>query len=562
MNRLNTSKKVRIPFLRGLLSVILALTMTACGAETGQSSVTTGTRPAGGEVSLLDQYAPIEGKRYTISFVAYQLAPVNENARMLEYWNEVFNVDLDLWNIDANQWNEVLNLKFVSGDIPDMIRITDMMNLDNYVKQDLLAAIPEDVLDAFAPKTVAALEAEYPGILKYGKKDGLRYGIPSEVRLSNRYRAPLVYRGDWLSAIGLTKPPETLTEFTSVMTRFALDDPDKNGRKDTYGLSKDGMSAVFGAHGVIFNNNWDSELGFWLEDNGNLSCSGVMPGLKDALALLSQWYADGILDPEFITGENTGGYWALSHAFINGRIGFTTHGAYYHWIPAVGSLYIPPHNAGELYKKNPAAARSLKYGMPLAGPAGQSGIQQSNLFPGGYVGFGRQLDDEPDKMGKLLQMIDTLCATSFSNFANAWYGIEGEHFHYNLFGVPIPDDIYVDGKELSKIGAHVIMLPVMLMQFIEEGENRSKSPEALLYKKWIADNRFSEGGVTNKLVVTTPALNKYKAELVKMQAEMIVSIITGDLPVDSFDAYVAKWRKSGGALVEQEINDWYHTLDQ
>ena len=48
-----------------------------------------------------------------------------------------------------------------------------------------------------------------------------------------------------------------------------------------------------------------------------------MPKAKEALALLNRLYKDGVLDPEFITGENQGGYWALSHAFINQRIGLS-----------------------------------------------------------------------------------------------------------------------------------------------------------------------------------------------------------------------------------------------
>ena len=48
-----------------------------------------------------------------------------------------------------------------------------------------------------------------------------------------------------------------------------------------------------------------------------------MPHNKEALALVKQLYDDGVLDPEFITGENQGGYWAISHSFVNGRIGVT-----------------------------------------------------------------------------------------------------------------------------------------------------------------------------------------------------------------------------------------------
>ena len=54
--------------------------------------------------------------------------------------------------------------------------------------------------------------------------------------------------------------------------------------------------------------------------------------MKEALTYLRKWYKDGVIDPEFVTGENKGGYKHLSHAFINGKIGMTSMGNYYHWV--------------------------------------------------------------------------------------------------------------------------------------------------------------------------------------------------------------------------------------
>ena len=50
-------------------------------------------------------------------------------------------------------------------------------------------------------------------------------------------------------------------------------------------------------------------------------CGNRHPEMKEALERIAKWYQDGVIDPEFVTGENQGGYWALSHSFINGRIG-------------------------------------------------------------------------------------------------------------------------------------------------------------------------------------------------------------------------------------------------
>lgn len=55
--------------------------------------------------------------------------------------------------------------------------------------------------------------------------------------------------------------------------------------------------------------------------------------MKQALEVLHKWYVDGVLDPEFVTGENEGGYWAITHKFLNNQIGYTNMGNFYHWLP-------------------------------------------------------------------------------------------------------------------------------------------------------------------------------------------------------------------------------------
>lgn len=49
----------------------------------------------------------------------------------------------------------------------------------------------------------------------------------------------------------------------------------------------------------------------WTEKDGKLVYGAVQPEIKEALTLLNKRYKDGVIDPEFITGENNGGYWAL-----------------------------------------------------------------------------------------------------------------------------------------------------------------------------------------------------------------------------------------------------------
>ena len=118
----------------------------------------------------------------------------------------------------------------------------------------------------------------------------------------------------------------TLAECEEVFYKMANEDPDGNGVKDTYALSNTGLLPIYGAFGAIPDR--------WVDDGeGNLIYGAVHPGMKDALTLLAKWYKDGLIDPEFVTGENAGGHWSLSIPFENGVVGFSSPGAFYQQTP-------------------------------------------------------------------------------------------------------------------------------------------------------------------------------------------------------------------------------------
>lgn len=78
--------------------------------------------------------------------------------------------------------------------------------------------------------------------------DGKNYGIP---RIYGEGGSPFLpaYNNEWLKNIGYDAPPTTLEELEDVLTKFRNDDPDQNGKKDTYGMSargKDGQSRYAG----------------------------------------------------------------------------------------------------------------------------------------------------------------------------------------------------------------------------------------------------------------------------------------------------------------------------
>ena len=227
------------------------------------------------------------------------------------------------------------------------------------------------------------MEYEDGLFLSYGSVDGVQYGLPT-LATGNLFHLPIVYNETWMKAVGVEKTPETLDELHDLLWKFTYEDPDGDGVQNTYGISSDAMRLVFGAYGVnpgAADGRTDHSAFQFLDDDhdgtNEFVYSATSKRYQEALKVLKTWYDEGIIDPEFITGENTGGYWAISHSMVNHRIGCTVRGNYYHWVSKGDYQYIGEDGsmvdvdsgavATEFLNANPT--EKLTFGAPGTAPA-------------------------------------------------------------------------------------------------------------------------------------------------------------------------------------------------
>ncbi|MFC4104260.1 extracellular solute-binding protein [Paenibacillus xanthanilyticus] len=525
------------PFALLMMTVLLVL--NGCGLETGSGAPATTATGTGGDA---------QAKRYTISWTMHMNENVPADAEMIRYLEDKFNVDLDVWNLENANYEALLDLRLAQGEIPDLFRIRQPQDLLKYQEQQVLADIPDGVLEHYAPNLNRLLQQNAPGYLAYGQLDGKQYGIPV-VNATNKFRVPVVYREDWLQALGLSVPT-TLAEFERVMYAFAKNDPDGNGKDDTYGLSSEGMNVVFGAFGhMVF-----TEQLYFAEKNGGLVIGALEPEMKDALRYLQKWYKDGVIDPEFVTGENKGGYKHLSHAFINGRIGMTSMGNYYHWVQAGDYKTINAQgeevpveaafNALELKKKNGSAR--IAFGPPVTGPTGQSGSKAYDLLMS-YTAIGANAAKEPGKLARILEILDYVSANpNLEESMTMKYGVKDKHWTWPGAS---KDDVVVlppydeQPNYTNQIGANIgMMVPAAPTSRREQ---------------WAATLGLDRHGIYNALKVSFPSLIKNSPELIKLRNKAYIAFITGDQPVEAFDAFVQSFLAAGGKQAVADANAWY-----
>jgi putative aldouronate transport system substrate-binding protein len=459
------------------------------------------------------------------------MAPIADHPRIMERFEKQFDVDIEVWNVENASYDEQMNLKFAANEIPDFFR-TSIGNLQKYVDQGLLMPIDPARFEKNMPVWSKIVNAQYPDWKKLYTINGKLWALPMDVQKPSR--GPAIYRGDWLEKLG-KNIPTTLVEFQDVVYAFANNDPDGNGKKDTYGLSASGMNMVYGAYGYI--------PAQWNEKNGQLVYSSIQPELKEALGVLAQYYKDGVLSPEFITGENKGGYWAVSHAFAEGQIGFTGHASDYHYNAHQNA------NVIELQKLFPTA--TIAWGSPVTGPAGKKGLAAGAKISGLMSVFGAQVENDLSKFDKWCEIQEWI-AQSADNYLMAYGGPVGELWNWSN-GVDssiVPLDN--DGTLFSREGGHTLLANVY-------ADNIMIHQSAIMFREreW---NGMYEDGLSSELLISLPSSPLYSAELSKIESEARIAIILGEKPLSYFDDFVKEWKAAGGDQLTKEANAWWDTM--
>ncbi|MFK7697026.1 hypothetical protein [Paenibacillus sp. HJGM_3] len=291
----------------GALTILAASGLAACSKEEQTPASTSTSAPSA------QGTATKEKKAITLEWLTYQYGPVDDNAPSKKLLEEKFNVKFNIWNMDVNKRDELLGAKIAGGQIPDFMTVYSLADLKKFYDQGIITSFTEEELKTYMPKYKALIDKYDPKIWTYFKQKDKYIGIPY-VNFNGQYSLATAWNKTWLDKVGITKVPETLEEFKDAVYKFRNNDPDGNGKKDTYGMSKSAMTDVFGAYG-IYNE-------FWTIRDGKIVWSGILPEAKKALETLRQWKKDDVINPEWTQGqfgENTGGYWAVRRRTVLSR---------------------------------------------------------------------------------------------------------------------------------------------------------------------------------------------------------------------------------------------------
>ena len=301
-----------------LAAVLLGSLLAGCSGGGGGGQAAGGSGAPSNQPAQSSEQPKAEGKKEerTLRIMAGVIGgkTPEENALFEQEVERLTGIKVK-WEKPASDYDQKLLAAVGAGEKFDLLQISkEKMNL--FIEQGILTPLTDKVQNSSIlsdPNVIPTAEWD-----QLKTKDGQIYGVFTKYQGGTM---PIV-RADWLRKLGL-KEPVTLDDYYTVLKAFKEQDPDENGKDDTYGLTTAGMYEVqgfFSAAGLKQR---------YVEIDGKLD----VPYSTDAAIPIYQWlnrlYEEGILDPNFATND-TG---KMRNLFLSDRVGMITY-----WDAWVGML--------------------------------------------------------------------------------------------------------------------------------------------------------------------------------------------------------------------------------
>ncbi|MBB6637186.1 extracellular solute-binding protein [Cohnella thailandensis] len=480
-------------------------------------------------------------------------------------WTRIYKEELGIdvkvaWSaLTGEQYDQKMKLNIASGDLPDLMAVTTQQ-LAQLVENDQIADLT-DVFNKYSSELNKKVYQDDGGIaLKSATFNGKLMALPQQGSALDTSNV-LWIRQDWLDKLGL-QPPQTMEDVKKIAEAFTKQDPDGNGKADTFGLGItktmwNGSPSLEG-----FFNGYHSYPTIWVKDaTGNLGYGAVQPQSKQALADLQAMYQAGWIDVEFgVKDANQ----------VNQDINANKIGMYY------GKMY-SPFTFMDTASKNPDI-QWQSYPLPSVDSTPASTQQD---FPVQYYYVVKKGYANPEA---LIKIFNLQLEVSYGSNADLIKRIQ--------------DQLYSHADDQQITSTQVVSAPIVkgglptqnLNQYLNINKAIADKDESVLSNevektnyKYVLDyeqtkNPSSYGTwavvgpkgpfkvlndyLNNKQFVltefvgaATPTMVTKKSTLDKLVLEEFTKIITGAKSADEFDKFVQNWNKLGGEQITKEVNE-------
>ncbi|NMA96159.1 MAG: extracellular solute-binding protein [Clostridiales bacterium] len=538
--------KKSVKYVSLILALILAMALFAgCGSKDDETASNNGGSPnnaASDNESKGDKADTAEPTATPTPLPPLELSIMipgggtNENDN--EEWQIKFyemiesytNTKLQWIHYNTDMYYEKLTLALASGDLPHILISGKNAEFLNAVKNDAFWDITDYIGDYENLSTMSET------VFLNASINGRLYGVPRGRALG---RNGFGYRLDWVNNLGL-KEPETIDELYDMLVGFTYDDPDGNGKDDTYGL---GVTSYTGTWDIM--QLWFGAPNGWgIDENGDLIPAHLTQEYKNALAWFRKIYSEGLVNPDFNT--IAGGDWdtLLLRSGVAGATAdvldrFRRNQGYFEseGIPAEHMM---------------VGAIDAGYGLRTLPTAGYADL----------IVFSKQKITNEDDLKRAIQFIDDLGDAEMENLLS--YGIEGYSYYLDENGYLVT----YTAEEKAQLGLPTYGVNKgfnQILPYFNTPEEKAKIITREPADTFIT-NLEAELLVENEKYVVpnygAPYVSETYTQLATTLDEIInnarISYIMGEIDDVGLQEALNQWLRAGGETVIEEMNELYH----
>ncbi len=555
-------RKGFIRFTAVLMTLLVLLVFTAgCGSKSNDQGTTSATT-AGSSATTAEGASAATvadtGTPVPIRWVRSGNEQDPTKDRILLELQKRLNITLEIVSIPWDQTNK-LNIMMASGEQIDLANSDPGKTLNEWAQNGLVLSYDEYLKDGKYPYVSAVVNAEvYKGL----KIDGKAYIKP--LGLCPQQWGYLI-RQDWLDNLGL-KVPTNISEFYEVIKAFTNGDPDKNGKKDTYGLyvraGGDADPSALQTYTYIERAYAiNAGAGNWVElSDGTVTRYEVSDAGKQAAQFIAKAIKEGLINKDWLSLKRDAAQGPESDDFAAGKYG------------------IAPTSIPDVFQQKLASVKpdaKLAFLPPLNG---ENGVPQNSGHNGGYW-WGNIIPQTCKNPEKVMELLDY--GLSLEGRELTEYGIQGIHFAdytdngsggriYNINKAECDKD-----WDTQKNGYLYPLawggLNYYEYAYIPIKESNFNYDEAFTnVKAWqpadMAKGQFASWQVMNTAyAVASPLMNVFDDRLLGDEQKLLSIFAEGWLKaiVDSnsfeseWDKMVEKWMNAGGKDIIEYGNEYY-----
>lgn len=449
------------------------------------------------------------------------------------YW-QALEKRLNLSSYDAtvvpdSGYEQKFAATIAGGDLPDLMFFTPPPGWEKILQQgaftDLTPYLTGDALKEY-PNLAA-----FPTIVwKNVALNKKLYGVPRPRYLAS---TALYFRQDWAEKVGYGTQKNADDVF-KMFVAMAKNDPDGNGKADTWGYSSNAPRPQFGLEFLTWMfrapNNWRRN------GDGTLTKNFETDEYKAAVDFARRLWAAGALHPDAANTTNTGNLQLL----VSGKIG-----AYASGISGLPGKF---GARGTIHQMEPSA--NLTAWIPV-GHDGGNAVYHKAIGFFGFTAIPAKVGRDRERVKELLHILDYFAAP-FGSEENTFLanGVEGTHFTYEN-GVPIKNP-----RGRAEIGVVTGTQGVVLA-------NLTNPPQVPFYDS-PGDAQLIQQAQYQMLKVGlddptwgsySPTNAQQSPVLAQLQADALFEVVTGRGAPDRWDTFVKDWRARGGDQIRKEYED-------